>query len=266
MNKITFVPAPESSYCEESQSLPFRMALCKWDGCAKDCDETATALHDFFKCRDFVAEALFSEQIDRPLSIYSFGWKAHYKDKPILNGGRLFVAVKGGIDNLEKQVELLAKFETECGMVATVIHKTQDKEIVVLESDIGWRKSVTLLNLYSLVVKSLTFDTGKEVDSLENLILAIVNTDIPQYEREAEYWQQITQTEGVMGISFLVSNRDSLFDIDWKEYVDTNTSTLHHGHGPVAFFTAVKWVRGGETNPSCCEVIKPSVLKFCEAA
>jgi len=259
MNQINFVPAPASSYCEESQSLPFRMAICEQPG-----GNEAIALHDFFKCRDFVAEALFSEQIDRPLSIYSFDWKAHYKSKPILNGDYLYVAVKGGEDTLEKQIALLQDFEERCGMERTELLKTDDPAVMVLESDIGWRKSVTILNLYSLIIKSLTFDTGKEVDSLENLILAIANTDIIKYEREAEYWQQITQTEGVMGISFLVSNRDSLFNIDWKEYVNTNTSTLHHGHGPVAFFTAVKWVRGGETNPSCCEVIKPSVLKFCE--
>jgi len=255
-----FIPAASASYAEESQSLPFRMALCERNGCEKDCDETYTALHDWIKCRDFVAEALFSEFIDKPLSIYSFSWKNNYKDRPLLSSDTLCVAFKGDLCKLAANLPLLQDFESSCGMVASEIRETDVEGVVVLESDIGWRKSCTMLNLYSLMVKALMMGDG---DDMGGVVSSIISSTESSYSREKAYWGVITGTEGFEGVERLVKDRDSIFDINWKDFKDTSTGTLHHGHGPVAFFTAVKWVRGGEKDPSCCEVIKPSVLRFC---
>lgn len=257
---IKFVPAPSARYAEEGQSLPFRMALCKREG-----EDTVVGLHDWIKCRDFVAEALFSEFINKPLSIYSFGWAANYEDRPLLSSDTLCVAFRGDLCALAANLPMLQDFESKCGMVVSEILETDIEGVVILESDIGWRKSTTLLNLYSLIVKALMMGTETVPrECLGGVVAGIMASTNSAYSREKAYWGVITGTEGFAGVERLVKDRDSLFDINWKEFENTNTGTLHHGHGPVAFFTAVKWVRGGEKDPSCCEVIKPSVLKFCE--
>lgn len=261
MKNVKFVNGYNGAgYAEEGQAHPFRMILCKKDG------DTVTALHNWIKCRDFVAEALFSELANTPKSIYSFGWSAHYKDKPITTSPYLYVAVKGEPETLKKNLKLLNVFEVLADMEQTVILDTDQPDVLVLEADIGWRKSPTLLNLYSLLVKVLQFGELPTADTLEAHINNLMATDNSLYNRERKYWAEITKPYGWAGVERLVKGRDTYFDLDWVSYSGVSTSTLHHGHGPVAFFTACQWVKEGEKSPNCCEVIKSSVVKFSEAA
>lgn len=255
-----FVKEADKSYCEESQALPFRMILCEKDG------DTVKALHDWIKCRDFVAEALFSELAGVPKSIYGFGWHDHYEKKPLTSQENLYVAVKGDLKALEKHFGLFQDFESMSGLCASELVTTDDEEVVIIESDSGWIKSPTLLNLYSLIVKCLMFGELPDSNSLRELMQRITETDKSLYSREKNYWDTILKPYGWTGVERIVSERNDLFALNWEGYKDVSTSELHHGHGPVAFFTAAKWVQDGTEEPSCCVAIKDSVVKFCKAA
>lgn len=255
--KLKFINNNSASYCEEGQALPFRMILSERKG------DEIHALHNWIKCRDFVAEALFSELVEDPKSIYSFGWANNYKDKPLLSQDFLYMAVKGNLASLKKNIYLLQDFESENGMAATELLATDDKEVMVMESCRGWRISPTMLNLYTLITKCLMFEKLPEgAESLNDFIKNLTESKESSYNREKAYWQTILKPYGWQGVDHLLESRNTLFDIDWMKYKDTSVNALHHGHGPVAFFTAVGWVKGGDTNPGCCEVIKPSVMQF----
>lgn len=268
---MKFVNTVSAGYCEEGQSHPFRMILCSPEG------DKLVALHNWIKCRDFVAEALFSELCGKPKSIYSFGWsKAQTDKKPLTTSNRLYMAVKGdkySIESLEKNMEALQQMEEDCSMVNSSEDNwlsyidydiTTPDGVVIVNSPIGWRKSPTLLNLYTLIIKTCMF--GYEGETIQDIVAALVEDKECKNTREQAYWKQII-SHGWKLVENMLTHRDLIFDINWKDFSDTSVNILHHGHGPVAFSKAVGWYKSGDTELSgASEVIRPSVKAVVEAA
>lgn len=115
-------------------------------------------LHYRIKCRDFLNDAILSENIKEPINFYGFSWKPGtlQRDKT-----RLLVYTNKKTQ-IEENLTLLNKIELENKISRTKLIKIKDFTYLIIGSPL-WNKHTWTISLYSFLIKAyaLTNDFNK---------------------------------------------------------------------------------------------------------
>ena len=135
-------------------------------------DDTVTNQVDFFKCRDYFSDILYSPYTDTYSSISGFKWDPkHHKFDP--ESGMILVKVPtNNADNFSKNVsELLNTMEKFWKVGTTDLVRLESKEQLytyfLVDYDPKFNKATYLLSFYTILLRICTY---KRKEGLEGLV------------------------------------------------------------------------------------------------
>lgn len=208
---------------EIDQDLLIRMAYIH-----KESDGTYTQLHDDVKCRDFLGDVLYSEQINKPVSIYGFKWDPK-KQKIDRDSLRLVLNFVGNIKTLQqftKNINLVRTIEKQHKLKLTRLYKTQHPDKLILEASTFWLKSTFNMSFYTYLLKCM----GYSYTNLDNWF-----TEIKQFSNnESSYAKQVTNVWPFY-VKYLKKINNRLPSVIGDKYTEnTSISFVHNSTGFVS--------------------------------
>lgn len=176
-----------SRYNESNQTKALYYSFVNKEG------EYYTQLHPVFKCRDYFTDCIVGNALSRHITAYGFSWNPQ-EHKLDTDKTRFLVHTAANttkmLELITQHIGVINQIEQELGIEQTVLIRVSKTDIII-EADIGWINFPLTFNLYTLVLKLLTYldkdDHPESVRELEKLILS--KTDISG--TEITYLQQL---------------------------------------------------------------------------
>lgn len=218
------INAPVRGYAEEGQDHDVKFSFVNLKG------DTITELFTPIKCRDFLGDALFAEQIKKPVSIYNFVFdpKTQKIDR---DKTRMLVSTQKSeikyLDQIEKNIAILHTVESMHNLELTTMQRVNETNILV-EADPKWLLTTYLISYYTYLIKIASYSYRDKYKDWKTELMK-------ENTKEVKYLVQTT--------TFLDKFEKNLFNIcePYKGVAgmpdETTIGIIHHNTGFVCTST-----------------------------
>lgn len=204
-------------------------------------DTTFTNIGQPAKCRDFMNDVLYINKHPKIISntdIYKFKYD-YTKDPHLETTDSIYYIdfkIQNSFDNFMDQFHKLQMIEKTLGLKPCEVLKVQNNYDIILISDKIWTSKILLNNLYTFIIKCLSYTLNSNTESLLNDLeytFNIMDTDISCIERN--YFKNLTKNT----LTFLLNNIHNISNFD--SYCDgkieptLNIDKIHNNSGMISY-------------------------------
>lgn len=192
-------------------------------------DSEYKQLHVPVQCKDYLNEVIATELDMEPRTI--FGFTSEYSGR-LLVGETFNIALKFlegefPLDYIESLGAMLAAIDSSRNFILSVIQTTEDKDIIVITSDIRWLAKPAYLSFYTLMLRMAM---GYKGEALEDYYSTFITLDSSKICNSSDKY-----IAGASLHPFLIylANGGEIT----QEYSDyQKTSQLHNNSGVSSYF------------------------------
>ena len=205
---------------------------------AKENDDTFVTLSKPAKCRDFMNDVIYINkhptEINRT-NIYGFNYNydvnPHMDDKNSI----YYIDFKNNreFQNFTQQVDRLQTIEKELGLQPCEILKTENSFDIILIADKIWTEKILLNNIYTYLIKCLSYTITNKTNSL----LQDIKNTLINYEHviENKYFNIV----GINTLNYFLNNIRTINNHQ-SQYCDGNDdkrdiSSIHNSTGMCSY-------------------------------
>jgi hypothetical protein len=170
-----FIEKHSRSTLGEGRSYGLGCCLVK-----KTKDGFETAHHTITACKDFLNEVIYTERTKLPsyahglnciksIGLFEDCDKAYFAIKFLDNyndgthSAKFLKDENYFLENINNTINFINQFNDILNLQETILHKTDDEKVFILETDLYWTKNTYLVSLYTLIMRNGSDYTGGDI-------------------------------------------------------------------------------------------------------
>lgn len=187
-------------------------------------------LHVPIQCKDYLNEVVTTELDQKSRTVYGFTSK--YSGQ-LLNNETFKIALKFlnteefPLEYIESLEVMLANIDSKRNFIPSTIETTEDKDIIVITSDIRWLSKPAYLSFYTLMLRMAMGYKGEPLEEYFNIFLTLDSSKICNGPDK-----YIANKSLIPFLNYLANGGE----IDQKFSDYTETMALHNSSGVSNYF------------------------------